>query len=93
MRQPIQGMRALLVAIFLMLVVSGGMSWMVATGLTRGVTTLPHKSASARRPVVRAEQPAMYWVAITIYTAVGFGTLAFAVWGVRERRRLLDGRR
>ena len=91
-QRPIQGMRALLVAIFLMLVISGGMSWMVATGLTRGVTTLPHKWASVRRPVLRAEQPAMYWVSITIYAAIGAGTLALAVWGVRERRRLLDGR-
>jgi hypothetical protein len=91
-RAPIPGMRALLIAILLMVAVSGGMSWLVATGLTRGVTTLPHKWGSVRRPVVRANEPAMYWVSITIYAAIGAGSLALGVWGMRERRRLLDGR-
>jgi hypothetical protein len=92
MRQPIQGMRALLIAIFLMLVVGGGMSWLVATGLNRGVTTLPHKWSSVRRPVVRADEPAMYWVSLTVYATIGLGTLTLAVWGMRERRRLLTGK-
>ena len=90
--QPIQGMRALLVAILLMLAISGGMGWLVATGISRGVTTLPHKWASVRRPVVRVNEPAMYWVSISIYAAIGLGALALGVWGMRERRRLLDGR-
>jgi hypothetical protein len=88
-KQPIQGMRALLIAITLMLAISGGMAWLVVNGITKGQTTLPLKRATLQRQVLRADEPATYWLSIVIYSGIGLGTLGLAVWGLRERRRLL----
>ena len=89
---PIQGMRALGIAILLMGALGGGMLWLAGSGLSSGVTTLPHKWATVRRPVIRAEEPVMYWTSITIYAAIGIGALGLGAWGIRERRRVLEGR-
>lgn len=90
-RRPVQGMRALVIAVVLLLALSGGMSWLVIQGLSNGHTTLPMKRATLQRQVTRVDEPVMYWVSIGIYTTIGLGALGLGIWGLRERRRLLAG--
>jgi hypothetical protein len=60
-------------------------------GLSNGHTTLPMKRATQQRQVTRADEPAMYWVSLGIYSTVGLGALGLGLWGLRERRRLMAG--
>jgi hypothetical protein len=89
--RPTQGMGAFLVFIVLFLALAGGMGWLVQSGLGKGETWWPAKRASQSRAVLRAGEPAMFWTAIGLYTAIGLGSAGFAAWlgkeGVRLRRR------
>lgn len=78
---------ALLVALLVLFVVAGAMGWLVATGVTRGETRLPLKQSTLRRTVSRAQEPALFWVAIGIYAAIGGAALTLGILGVREGRR------
>ena len=80
--------RALVIAVLLCFILAGGAGWFVARGVTRGETYLPIKQAYLRRTVLREREPAMFWVSIGVYAAVGAGALVLGVLGVREGRRL-----
>lgn len=88
-RRPVHGMRALMLAIMLLLALSGGMLLLVISGLTSGHTTLPIKRATTLRQVTRTDDVALYWVSIGIYTTLGLGALGMGAWALRERKRLL----
>jgi hypothetical protein len=91
---PAPGMRRLdegksgyrLLALGILLATSGIMFWLVETGIHDGTTQLPIRHV-AGRTVSRADDPAMFWVSIGLYAAVGAGTLGLAAWGVREAMR------
>lgn len=87
-RPTAQQMRALRLAIVLVLAVSIGMAWLVGRGLTTGATYLPVRRPAPQSLVVRANEPAMYWTSIGIYATIGLGTFGLAAWGIREARRL-----
>jgi hypothetical protein len=84
-----RGMRALLLAILIFLAIGGATGWMTVRGLGTGVTTLPLKRASFRRPVARTQEPATYWLSITVYAGISIGAIGASAWLLRERRRLL----
>ena len=81
---------ALLLAIVLVLSIASGMAWLVKSGLQKGTTFFPAKQISQQRPVSRQQEPAMFWVAIGLYSAIGIGTGGLGLWGIREvfRRNL-----
>lgn len=83
--------RALALFIAILLALAGGMGWLVKTGLERDATWLPVKRASLQRVVSRPAEPATYWLALGIYSALGIGAGGFALWMLREAFR--SGRR
>lgn len=86
-----QGMGALLLASALLLALGGALLWLALSGYQKGETILPMQRATLQRTVVRAEEPATYWLAIGIYAAIGAGALTLGAFGLRERRRLGAG--
>ena len=83
-----QEMRALYVAIVLLLVTAGAMAWLVGDGVAGGQTFLPARGVHLWRTVVRVHEPATFWMCIATYAAVGLGALGLGVWGLREGRKL-----
>lgn len=81
-------MRALRLAIGLVLLLAATMGWLVTRSVTRGEAPIPLKRASLQRVVARADEPVMFWVATGLYATFGLGALALGVWGVREGRKL-----
>jgi hypothetical protein len=81
-------MRALLVAVLLLLAIAGFMGLLVATGVTREETYYPTKYSFLRRAVSREQEPGMYWASIGVYAAIGIGTLTLGALGLRAWRRL-----
>lgn len=79
--------RALFVAMLALLVLAAGMAWLVLSGVARGETYLPIKSAVLRRTVSRDNEPAMFWVSTGVYTIIGAGSLVLGVIGARAGRR------
>ena len=79
--------QVLLLAIVLLLVISGGMFWLVQSGIREEETFLPGKKGSSRRVVSRQAEPALFWVSIGLYAALGSGTLGFAGSGIRAALR------
>lgn len=90
-KRPVQGMGALLLAIVLFAAVGAATTWMTVRGVSTGVTTLPLKRATLRRPVVRTQEPATYWLSMTIYAGISVGAIGATAWLMRERRRLRRG--
>jgi hypothetical protein len=86
-----QGMGALFLASVLLLVLGAGLLWVAIHGYREGEATLPMQRATLRRTVVRAEEPATYWLAVGIYAAGGVGAMSLGAFGLRERRRLGAG--
>jgi hypothetical protein len=82
------GNRALLIAVLALFAIGAGMTWLVATGVSRGTTYLPIKQSYLRRTVVREQEPAMFWASIGIYATLGAGAVVLGLLGVREGRRL-----
>jgi hypothetical protein len=80
------GHRTLMIAVLVFFAVAAVMGWLVATGVARGETRLPLKQASLRRPVSRDSEPAMFWVSIGLYAALGTGALTLSVLGARAAR-------
>ncbi|MCW1923661.1 hypothetical protein OKA05_13935 [Luteolibacter arcticus] len=76
------GALALVIAILLALAV--GMGWLVKSGLERDATWFPAKRSSMQRAVARQAEPATYWMAISLYAAIGLGAGGFALWMLRE---------
>ena len=83
--------RALAIAMVVLLTVAGGMFWLVQSGIGKGETYFPSNKGSLRRIVSREAEPALFWVSIGLYAAIGGGTLGLAVWGFRVARK--DGGR
>ena len=83
-----QGWNALLLATVLVSALTLWMGRMVTDGVVEGVTPLPIKLSSIRRPVSRVQEPLMYWFCIGTYAAVGTGALVLSLLGWRELRRL-----
>lgn len=79
--------RALFVAMLALLVLAAGMAWLVLSGVARGETYLPIKSAVLRRTVSRDNEPAMFWVSTGVYTIIGAGSLVLGVIAARAGRR------
>ena len=79
-----QQLRALRFAIVIVLSIAAGMGWLVIRGVTTGTTNLPAKRPSQMRAVMRVQEPAMYWVAIGVYAALGVTTLGLGLWGARQ---------
>lgn len=84
---PVEGSRALLIAVLVLLVLAGAMGWLVTSGVARGETYLPLKQATLRRSVSRAQEPVTFWMSIGVYAAIGAGALALGVLGGRAGRR------
>lgn len=80
-----QQRRALLLAVALVLAIAVGMAWLVGNGLRKGETYLPVRRASQQRSVSRSMEPALFWVSIGLYSAIGVGTLGLAGWGIRQK--------
>jgi len=79
--------RALALIIAILLVLTGGMGWLVKSGLDRETTWLPMKRASMQRTVSRQAEPATFWLAIGIYSIAGLGAGGLALWMLREAFR------
>ncbi len=77
-------LRALLLAITIVLTISAGMGWVVASGISSGASNVPAKRRSQMRTVMRMREPIMYWTSIGVYSALGLTTLALGLWGLRE---------
>jgi hypothetical protein len=90
-RSSQQGMGALLFASVLLFALGGTLSWFALSSVLTGETTLPIQRATLRRTVVRAEEPATFWLAVGVYAAIGAGALTLGTFGMRERRRLRSG--
>lgn len=87
-RRATQGMGALLLGVVLFLALAAGMGWLVQSGLGKGETWWPAKRASHSRTVARTAEPAMFWTALGLYTAIGVGSAGFAAWLGKEGIRL-----
>ncbi len=75
---------ALLAVIIILLGIAGGMSWLVVRGLQRGETAMPSRRASLQRAILQQEEPTSYWAALSVYTLIGLGSGAAALWATRE---------
>ncbi|HET9064128.1 MAG TPA: hypothetical protein VFO62_12645 [Candidatus Binatia bacterium] len=76
-----------LLAVALLLALAGGMGWLVYDGIGTGETLLPLKSPSQRRSVLRADEPALFWVSIGLYATVALGAVGLVGWGIAQTRR------
>ena len=74
----------LLLVATILLGVTGWMSWLVKGGLDTGETPLPLKQATLRRVVSRQQEPALFYVSVSIYSAIGLSTFVLAVWSLKE---------
>jgi hypothetical protein len=77
-------LRALLVAIALVLMISAGMGWVVVRGVVSGTSNMPAKRPSQMRTVMRVREPVMYWTSIGVYAVLGLTTFGLGLWGMRE---------
>jgi hypothetical protein len=77
-------LRALLLAIVLVLTISAGMGWVVASGISSGASNVPAKRPSQMRTVLRMREPVMYWTSIGAYSALGLITLGLGLWGMGQ---------
>lgn len=71
---------ALWVAVTVLLLIAGGMVWLVQSGVRKNETFLPTKMSSHRRTVLREQEPSLFWTSIGIYSVIGTGTLGLAAW-------------
>ncbi|MFO1482840.1 MAG: hypothetical protein U1F71_05675 [Verrucomicrobiaceae bacterium] len=53
--------------------------WKVKAGLEKGIVTLPIPKASLQRPVLRDEEPALFWFSLSVYAVAGLGSLGVLV--------------
>ncbi len=83
-----QQMRALWIAISVILALSAGTAYLALTGVKHGRTYLPVKRASLQRVVQQGHDPALFWFSVGLYGAISLGALGLAGWGVREAHRL-----
>jgi hypothetical protein len=79
---------ALWLAIVLLLGIAGAMGWLVKNSLETDSTTLRVLRPSLRRPISRVDEPATFWLAVSLYAVIGLGTGGLALRGIREASRL-----
>ncbi len=84
MRPPRERRGGLLLAVVALLAVTAGAGWLANQGIQNGQTRLPVKFGAQRRPIVRVEDPALFWTSIGIYSAAALGTLGLAAWLLKE---------
>ena len=75
------------VAAAMLLAIAGGTSWLVYDGIGSGTTVLPSKSPLQRRPLSRADEPIMFWVAIGVYGSIAAGCVGLVGWGAAQMRK------
>lgn len=75
---------ALILAMAILCGITVGLGWFVKRGLETGTTHFPSKHSSQQRPVSRAEEPATFWLAIGVYSALAAGSGGLALWGLRQ---------
>jgi hypothetical protein len=75
-------------AVLLLFALAAGMMWLVISGLLQGETFLPLRQAYLRRTLSKLQEPAMFWLAIGLYTSIGAGALTLGVLGMRAWRKL-----
>lgn len=71
-------LRAVFASHAFLLGIAAVMAWLVTTGLQRDETYWPAKRPSQQRTVSREKEPAMFWTAISVYSAIGFGMLGLS---------------
>jgi hypothetical protein len=74
---------AFIAFVVILLAITGGMGWLVKSGLERGETFLPSKRASQQRVLLRQLEPSSFWAAIGVYTLIGLGSGSLALWSLR----------
>ncbi len=62
--------KAVRLAVVALLVFPIGAGWMLVSGIVNGVTTFPTKGMWGRSPMVRTEEPLLFWTCIGIYAFV-----------------------
>jgi hypothetical protein len=77
-------LRALLLAITLVLAIAAGTGWLALRSLATGATYWPSKLASQQRLISLEQDTAQYWAATGLYAVVCLASLALALWGLRE---------
>lgn len=82
-RAPETRTGALMIAIAILIVMSASMGWLVARGLATGASIMPSTRPSVRRPVIRVNEPALYWAAIGVYSALSFTTAGLGLLCLR----------
>lgn len=87
-KRSVQGTGALMFVIVIFVALGGAMGWLVSSGLRSGQTHFPAKHVSRIRVVSQADEPAMFWVAIGLYSTIGVASTGFAAWLGTERSRL-----
>jgi hypothetical protein len=70
-----------------LLAIAGGSLWYAWHSHQSGETRFPVKQSSARRTITRAEDPALYWTSIAIYSTIGTGSILFSTWLIRHRQK------
>lgn len=68
-----------------LLAIAAAALWFAWRGLETGETRLPVKHSHPRRPITRAEDPALFWTSITLTAGLGGGCLLFSAWLIRKR--------
>ena len=87
-RPSAHGRRPLLIAVLLLLILTGGIGWFVTRSVARGETSLPVRFSGGNRRVGRAEKPVLFWGSIGVYAGIGIGAGLLGVLGMRESRKL-----
>jgi hypothetical protein len=68
------------------------MVWQIMVGLKAGSIWLPTGKGAHLLLIERTKDPPMYWVALSLYCAVGMGCAALGAWlVVQGRKSLLPG--
>ena len=62
------------------------------TSASGATTFIPSPRASLQRSVSRPQDPATFWLAIVLYSAIGLGIGGLATWLIREAGRPVEGR-
>ena len=65
-----------------------GLLWFAQDGVRRGVTVLPSKLMSHRRPLERSQEPGSFWASIALYGLTGGAAVALGAWGAGQTWKL-----
>lgn len=82
-----KGARAAALALVALFAFTGWMFWIAKAGLDTGEIRLPAKHSATRDPISRQEEPALFWISLATYSAVGAGTCWLAVWIIAVGRK------